>query len=283
MDVAKTELIRAHNPGPLTGPGTNTWIYGLGEVVIIDPGPLQQEHLERVVEVAEGMGRVTALICTHHHEDHVEGARELSRLTGAPLALFHTRAEALSDLPLHDGDRILAGQAELTVVHTPGHASDHICLHASRDAVLFTGDHVLSGTTSVIWPPDGDMDYYLTSLEKVAALTPRRLLPGHGDPIEDPASALGELIRHRLERETQVLELLRRGPARPDELVPELYAEYPREVWDAAARTVLAHCLRLERLGVLQRTPTAPGPEFALHLPALAKGWPEPSFPEGPR
>jgi glyoxylase-like metal-dependent hydrolase (beta-lactamase superfamily II) len=283
MDFAQTELIRAGNPGPLTGPGTNTWIHGRGEVVVIDPGPLQPEHLERVVEVAGRMGRITALICTHHHEDHVEGARELSRLTCAPLALFHTRAQAVSDLPLHDGDTVLAGEAELTVVHTPGHASDHICLHSASDGILFTGDHVLSGTTSVIWPPDGDMDDYLTSLEKVQRLGPRRLLPGHGDPVEDPATVLEELVRHRLAREAQVLALLRRGPASPPALVPELYAEYPRAVWDAAAKTVLAHCLRLEKLGLLEQSASAAGPEFALSARSRGTATIGPSHPGNPR
>ncbi len=264
MDSGQIVLCRAANPGPLTGPGTNTWVYGRGEVVVIDPGPLQEEHMDKIVAVAAQMGRVSALICTHHHEDHVEGARELSQRIGAPLALFHTRREAMSDLPLHDGDRVLAGQFELAVVHTPGHASDHICLYASRDGVMFTGDHVLSGTTSVIWPPDGDMDEYLTSLEKVLKLAPNRLLPGHGDPIDDPAPALRALLRHRLEREGQILEVLRRKPARPQDLVAELYAEYPREVWEAAAKTVLAHCLRLEKKGRLRRLPTASGPEFGL-------------------
>ncbi len=264
MKSGQFEMVRAANPGPLTGPGTNTWIYGWEEVVVIDPGPLQMEHLSRIVATAGRMGRITALVCTHHHEDHVEGARELSRLTGAPLALFHTRAQQLSDLPLHDGDRVLAGRCELSVVHTPGHASDHICLYAARDAILFTGDHVLAGTTSVIWPPDGDMDDYLTSLTRVNALPARMLLPGHGDPIADPKEAVRRLIDHRLEREGQILVALGRGPARPEQLVPHLYSEYPREVWAAAAKTVLAHCLRLEKLGRVWRQQTDAGPEFGL-------------------
>ncbi len=264
MAGGNIELVRAANPGPLTGAGTNTWIYGQDEVVVIDPGPLLEDHLDTVKRVAERRGRIAALICTHHHVDHVEGAQRLSELTAAPLALYHARAKGISDLPLHHGDRVLVGRSELSVIHTPGHASDHICLYSERDRVVFTGDHVLSGTTSVIWPPDGDMDDYLTSLELIRGLGPARLLPGHGDPIEDPASHLLDLADHRLEREAQVLEALRSGPARPEDLVPRLYADYPREVWEPAAKTVLAHCLRLEKLGKVRRLETPGGSEFEL-------------------
>lgn len=253
--MIETTLIRvgANNPGPLTGPGTNTWIFGQGEVVVIDPGPLMEDHLGKVAKTAASVGRVAAVICTHHHLDHREGADRLCQLTGAPLALFHTAADRPGQLPLYDGDRILAGTAELVALHTPGHARDHLCLLAERERVLFTGDHVLSGTTSMIWPPDGDMSAYMQSLERLLELAVDRLLPGHGEPITDPKVAVASLIAHRLEREAQVLGTLRGGPARPQELVPLLYASYPKDVWDAAAQTTLAHCLKLAAEGRLRQ------------------------------
>ena len=264
MDRASLTLVRAPNPGPLTGPGTNTWIFGLEESLVIDPGPLEEQHLQRVAEAACQVGRVAAVLCTHHHEDHRAGAERLCQLTGAPLALFHRRADRAGVLPLHDGDRILAGRAELVAIHTPGHASDHLCFLAERERLLFTGDHVLSGTTSVIWPPDGDMGQYLDSLGRIAELAVDHLLPGHGEPIDDPALAVAALIRHRRDRETQILEAFRPGPARPADLVPSLYQGYPEEVWSYATQTVLAHCLKLTDEGRLRRLGDGEDGAFAL-------------------
>lgn len=253
MNEAAVILVRANNPGPLTGPGTNTWIFGREEAVVIDPGPLMEDHLAEVASRAAEIGRVAAVICTHHHPDHREGADRLCQMTGAPLGLFQTAADRSGQLPICDGDRILAGTAELVAFHTPGHARDHICLLAERERVLFTGDHVLSGTTSVIWPPDGDMADYIRSLERIQKLAVDRLLPGHGEPIADPKAAVGSLIAHRRERESQVIDALGQGPARPQELVPILYVDYPRAVWAAAAQTTLAHCLKLAAEGRLRQ------------------------------
>ncbi|MHB1525425.1 MAG: MBL fold metallo-hydrolase [Candidatus Dormibacteria bacterium] len=253
MDQATVTLVRASNPGPLTGSGTNTWIFGLDETVVIDPGPLEEEHLQRVAETALRVGRVAAILCTHHHQDHRAGADRLAELTAAPLAVFYQRADRAGVLPLHDQDRILAGRSELVAVHTPGHTSDHLCFLAERERLLFTGDHVLSGTTSVIWPPDGDMAQYLASLRHVGELAVDRLLPGHGEPIDNPAEMVATLIGHRRAREEQILAALRPGPARPVDLVPTLYAGYRKEVWDFAAQTVLAHCLKLTGEGRLRQ------------------------------
>ncbi|NNM96509.1 MAG: MBL fold metallo-hydrolase [Candidatus Dormibacteraeota bacterium] len=263
MLTTSLTLVRAPNPGPLTGPGTNTWIFGLDEVVVIDPGPLDEEHLRRVVDAAAQVGRVAAVLCTHHHEDHQEGALRLTELTGAPLAVFHRRADRVGNLPLHDQDRILAGRTELVAIHTPGHSSDHLCFLAERERLLFTGDLVLSGTTSVIWPPDGDMGQYLDSLARVSELAVDRLLPGHGEPIDNPGAALETLIRHRQEREAEVLRAFRDGPRRPADLVPELYAGYPEEVLPYAGQTVLAHCLKLAAEGRLRPLGDGPDQVFA--------------------
>lgn len=249
------DRVLAPNPGPLTGPGTNTWLFGRGEVVVIDPGPLDQRHLEAVAQAASLRGGAGMVLCTHHHPDHREGADRLAEMLGAPLALYHHRAERAGELALEDGDRLLAGESWLEVIHTPGHSQDHLCFYAPEERVLFSGDHVLSGTTSVVWPPEGDMAAYLESLARVRELNSGWLLPGHGEPISEPRKAVEALIAHRLERERQVLEALGPAPLAPSQLVPGLYHGYPQEVLEFAAQTVLAHCLKLEREGRVERVP----------------------------
>ncbi|MGH7641902.1 MAG: MBL fold metallo-hydrolase [Candidatus Dormibacteria bacterium] len=250
---AEVVLVRAPNPGPLTGAGTNTWIYGRGETVVIDPGPNDEVHLQRVLETATRLGRVVLVACTHHHPDHMEGAARFCGLAEAPLALHFRQAVAPRTFPLHDGDQLLVGPGELVVIHTPGHASDHLCFFEESTRTLFTGDHVLQGTTSLVVPPDGDMEAYLDSLARVQRLRPSRLLPGHGEPIAAADSAIRELVAHRLQREAQILEVLQEGSASPDSIVSLLYASYPPAVLGMAAGTVLAHLLKLEHEGRVVR------------------------------
>ncbi len=252
---AEVERILAPNPGPLTGPGTNTWLFGRGEVVVIDPGPLDQAHLEAVARATRRRGGAAMVVCTHHHPDHREGADRLAEMLGTPLALYHRRTERAGELALEDGDRLLAGESWLEVVHTPGHSQDHLCLFAPRERALFSGDHVLSGTTSVIWPPEGDMAAYLVSLARVLDLDADWLLPGHGEPLMEPRKAVEELIAHRLERERQVLGAIGRDPVAPTQLVGGLYRGYHPDVLEFAAQTVLAHCLKLELEGRIERVP----------------------------
>ncbi|HEY6538988.1 MAG TPA: MBL fold metallo-hydrolase [Candidatus Dormibacteraeota bacterium] len=252
-DQVPVALVRATNPGPLTGPGTNTWIYGRDETVVIDPGPDDPRHLARVLEVANRQGRVVMVACTHHHRDHLEGAARLCQLAGAPLAVHHSLALGANTLPLHDQDRLLVGASELVAVHTPGHAADHLCFFAESSRTLFSGDHVLQGTTSLIVPPDGDMVAYLASLDRVLQLEPRRLCPGHGEPVEDAPAAIRDLIAHRLEREAQILRQLEDGPVDPDAVVARLYRTYPAAVLGMARGTVLAHLLKLEAEGRVRR------------------------------
>ncbi len=245
-------MLRAPNPGPLTGLGTNTWIYGAGESLVIDPGPADEAHLTQVVKAATRLGPVAAVACTHHHQDHVAGAARLCELTGAPLAVHHRRAQRPGELPLHDQDRLLVGSSELIAVHTPGHASDHLCFFDATERWLFTGDLVLQGTTSLVVPPDGDMTAYLHSLERILRLGPLHLLPGHGEALEDGDAAVRGLIQHRLRREAQILRQLRRGPATVSELVAPLYAAYPHPVLEMAAGTVHTHLIKLEREGLVR-------------------------------
>lgn len=257
------ELLRAPNPGPMTGSGTNTWVLGAGQSLVVDPGPDLLPHLERVARRAQDLGHLTAVVVTHHHLDHLEGAARLSAMTGAPIARHHLGAGG-GELPLHDGDRILLGSAELEVLETPGHARDHICLELLGQRLLFSGDLVLQGTTSLVRPPDGDMAAYLQSLERLLERGPSRLLPGHGEALEDGREAISQLVRHRLAREDQILRQLERGPASPAELVPGLYPAHPETLRSAAAGTVHAHLLKLERERRVRRLPGADPPRFEL-------------------
>jgi glyoxylase-like metal-dependent hydrolase (beta-lactamase superfamily II) len=252
-DAPEVLLVRAPNPGPLTGAGTNTWIYGQGETLVIDPGPADERHLQQVMDAAGRLGRVVMVACTHHHIDHLAGAARLCELAQVPLAVHFRRATDPRTLPIHDGDQLLVGGGGLVAIHTPGHASDHLCFFEESSRILFTGDHVLQGTTSLVVPPDGDMTEYLSSLDRVLKLGPSRLLPGHGEPIEAAETAITELIAHRLQREAQILEQLQSGPAGPDSLTPRLYASYPPEVLEMAAGTVLAHLQKLEQEGKVRR------------------------------
>ncbi len=253
--MAEISRLRADNPSRLTGNGTNTWIYGERELVVIDPGPDLPAHLERVAAEVRRRGRAAMVAVTHHHPDHREGAATMAAMLDVPIALYHEEALSAGTMPLRDGDRLLAGGGELTVLHTPGHASDHLCFWAERERVVFTGDHVLQGTTSVIAPPDGDMARYMRSLAGISRLGATRLLPGHGEPIEDAAAALRTLIAHREEREAQIVAELGSEPRTILELVNVLYSTYPPEVLDLAALTVHAHLIKLEREGRVSAQP----------------------------
>ncbi len=252
--------VLAPNPGPMTGPGTNTWLAGDDEITVIDPGPDDGGH-RRAILAAAGDGTIVRIACTHGHPDHREGAAALAAELGVGVAVFHTVAWGAGELALHDGDRLEVGRQALRVVHTPGHAPDHICLLAEDDGACFTGDHVLGGTTTVIDPPGGDMAGYLDSLERLRRLRPRTLLPGHGDILADPDSAIEAVLRHRAAREAQLLAALGPGPASPTQLVPLVYRGVETVLWPMAARTVLAHLLKLEGEGRVERVPAEPGGE----------------------
>jgi glyoxylase-like metal-dependent hydrolase (beta-lactamase superfamily II) len=243
----------------MTGPGTNTYLLGTDEVAVIDPGPDDAGHLASVLAAVNG--KVAFVLVTHHHNDHAPLARALATATDAPLLGFGLKGRFEPDRHLVDGERLVLEGFSLLVLHTPGHASDHCCFLASaaypaasdewRTPLLFTGDHVMSGSTVVIAPPDGDMTRYLESLRRL--LEPSSgtfsIAPGHGDLIEDGPGRVESYLEHRLEREEMVAAALSQGPATASELVPRIYHRLSPALSGAAASSVWAHLRRLRELG----------------------------------
>ncbi len=232
--------ITAPNPSVMTGSGTNTYLVGRGEVTVIDPGPDDARHTHAILG-ALGGERIGRILLTHAHPDHAPGAVPLARQTGAPVLAFRQ--------PLLGGEILAGGAATIEVLHTPGHSSDHLCFFLQEEQALFSGDLVMSGSTVVIAPPEGDMAAYLQSLERLRRRPIARIYPGHGDVIDAPGAMLDEYIAHRLMRERQVLDALRDGPARIPALVHRIYAEVPQTLHSWAALSVYAHLLKLKAEG----------------------------------
>jgi glyoxylase-like metal-dependent hydrolase (beta-lactamase superfamily II) len=254
-----TRIVRvlAPNPGPFTLEGTNTWIVGERPSVVIDPGPDDSGHILAVLDEAEP---IEAILLTHLHPDHADGAARLADASGAPLLAF---APVPDGRRLADEEIVEAGQVRLRVVHTPGHTSDHVCF--DLDGKMFTGDTVLGRGTSVIDPPEGDLAAYLRSLERLRALEPTTIYPGHGPVIFTPRGRLDFYLRHRLDREGQIVEALGSGSRTASELARAIYAdEVAEDLLPAAARSVLAHLLKLEREGRVARTGRHRDERFAL-------------------
>ena len=240
--------ILAPNPGVMTGPGTNTYLVGIDEIVVVDPGPDDPEHLDAIVGC--GGDRIRWIAVTHTHPDHAPGAAGLAERTGAEVLGFSRKDGFKPDRRLADGDTIEATEFRLRAVHTPGHASNHLCYLVEEERMLLTGDHVMEGSTVVIRPPDGDMGDYLDSLRKVRELRLRSIGPGHGRVIEDPRGLLDWYIAHRLERESQVHAALSElGTAKVDDLVPVVYDEVAPELHPVARYSLWAHLLKLAAEG----------------------------------
>jgi glyoxylase-like metal-dependent hydrolase (beta-lactamase superfamily II) len=241
--TSRATCVLAPNPGPLTLEGTNTWLLmepGSPQCVVVDPGPLDEQHLQQVLEVVAGRGaRVCLTLLTHGHPDHAESGRRFGELTGAPV-----RAIGVGHDGLGDGDRLTAGGLDLLVVATPGHTSDSLSFLVAAENALLTGDTILGrGTAMVAWP-DGELAAYLTSLQRIEAMTGARevtqILPGHGPTVADPAAVVRYYLDHRSERLEQVRAavVLRGGDV--DGVVETVYADVPRELWPAARLSVLA-------------------------------------------
>jgi glyoxylase-like metal-dependent hydrolase (beta-lactamase superfamily II) len=253
--IATPTRVLAPNPSVFTGKGTNTYLLGDASVVCIDPGPDDDSHLAAILGAAAARdGRITTILLTHSHPDHRPLALRLHKETGAAVHCFDPTAGSEHAQALSDGDVIRRGGLELITVHTPGHTRDHLCFLDPVTRTLFTGDHILNGTTSVVHPGEGDMSDYMDSLRRVKALQPRTILPGHGERVEDAGALIDEYITHRLEREAQVVAAAQgRAAFTPMELVPTLYAGYPVDVYPLAAWTVQAHLDKLVRDGRIDR------------------------------
>lgn len=254
--------VLAPNPSPFTFTGTQTHIVGRGEVAVIDPGPNLPEHIEALLAATVGE-RVVAIVCTHTHRDHSPGTRLLKRATGAPIigcAPLAVMDEAedesfdpdyLPDRLLADGEMLDGPGWSLESVATPGHTSNHLCFALKESRALFSGDHVMGWSTSIVSPPDGDMGAYVASLEKLLTREEAVYYPAHGPAVEDPRKLVRGLILHRKQREAGILAQVEAGQESIAAIVANLYQAVDPRLHGAAARSVLAHLIALEARGLV--------------------------------
>lgn len=276
----------ASNPSPLTGNGTNTWILGATDLVVIDPGPDDLAHLKAILDSVGPGQRISHIVVTHAHLDHSALASRLSARTTAPVHAFGSATDGRSslmarlapglpdhgegldkafttDIRLSDGQTLSGPDWTLEAIHTPGHLGNHLCL--ALGDTLFSGDHVMGWSTSIVSPPDGDMGAYMASLYRLTGRQWSRFLPGHGDPIETPGQRLHDLITHRQTREAQILSALADGPTRISDLTARVYRDIPSHLLPAAERNVLAHLIDLASRNHVSAEPALhPAASFAL-------------------
>lgn len=239
----------AANPGPMTYHGTNTWLLeGADGFCVIDPGPDDAAHVAAIM--AASGGKVSRILLTHTHPDHVGAAAALARASGAPIAGYHAPwlAGFTPDIALRGGE-VICGLAAL---HTPGHASDHLCF-ARADGALFSGDHVMSWNTSIVSPPDGDMAAYMDGLRLLLTRQDRIYFCGHGPVLAEPQALVRALLIHRIQREAAVADCLGTAAIAVSGIVDRLYAEIDPRLKPAAARSVLAHLHKLRQEGRAQQ------------------------------
>lgn len=254
----------APNPSPFTFTGTQVHLLGERELVVIDPGPDDAAHIAALVSAIAGR-RVVAIACTHTHRDHSPASRPLQVVTGAPIvgcaplapaAIGPTGdasfdADYAPDRVLADGESVEFEDRRLIALATPGHTSNHLCF--ALDDVLFTGDHVMGWSTTVVVPPDGDMNDYMVSLDKLRVRNDRIYFPGHGPPVIKPQQLVRGMIGHRLQRERQILRLVENAPATIPAIVAAAYPGLDPRLVPAAAGSVLAHLLDLQRRALVRR------------------------------
>lgn len=264
--------VLARNPGPFTFKGTGVYIVGVDDVAVIDPGPDIPEHVAALKRCLEGK-RVSHILLTHTHSDHSPAAEPLKQWSGARTFAFgpHGSGKAeegarveeggdmafVPDERVRDGDVIEGAGFTIECVFTPGHTSNHMCFALREESALFTGDHVMGWSTTVVTPPDGDMRAYMASLHKLQARRDAILWPTHGGPVRDPKPFLQAYVDHRLEREAQILACLREGIATIPEMVARMYADVDKRLHPAASRSVLAHLIQLTEEGRAVAEPAA--------------------------
>lgn len=255
----------APNPGPFTFTGTCSYIVGRGEVAIVDPGPDASSHIEALLDAVRGE-TVRYILVTHTHRDHSPAARALKEACGAIVAgcrahladpagsgldAAHDRSYA-PDLVLREGDRLSLDDVEIEALETPGHTANHLCFALAAEKALFTGDHVMGWSTTVVAPPDGSMRAYLSSIERLRRRDDAILWPGHGDPVRDPLRFLRALLHHRRARETAIVERLAAGDDSVAAIVARLYERVDKRLHRAAALNVLAHLEDLIERGLVE-------------------------------
>jgi glyoxylase-like metal-dependent hydrolase (beta-lactamase superfamily II)/8-oxo-dGTP pyrophosphatase MutT (NUDIX family) len=259
------QRLTAPNPGVMTGPGTNSYLVGEAATgyIVIDPGPADADHLQRLWLAASGDIRM--IVCTHSHADHSPGALPLQALCAARPPILglpsaptaRANSHFVPDRPLAHGERLRLGQADSThtllVLHTPGHAANHVCLVLLEDGLLFSGDHILNGSTTVVDPPDGDMNDYLASLDLLSAACEEHqiefILPAHGYVLDQASQAIARLRAHRLQREAKILSVMQANPnGTMDDWVAQAYDDVDARIWPVAKRSLLAHVQRIESM-----------------------------------
>ena len=257
----------APNPSPMTSTGTNTYILGRKELLIIDPGPNSEAHLRNIMEVIPNNTKVTHILITHSHLDHSGLAPKLSKILNAPTLAFGTALDGLSndmkrickmgltsetfgidtefvpDHFLEDKEKISSLEWEVVAHHTPGHLSNHICYQYLDK--LFTGDHIMEWSTSVISPPEGDVSQFINSCEKIYNLHCEKFYPGHGIPVENPSERIAELIEHRKKREIEILNFLKNRQATISQITRYIYLNIDQNLLSVASRNVKAHLIDL--------------------------------------
>lgn len=265
--VELSPLIRricARNPNPFTFHGTGTYIIGRGDVAVVDPGPLIDEHVEAIKTALKGE-RVTHILITHTHNDHSPAAAPLKAATGAKTYGFGPHGAGKKhegidveeggdmdfrpDVVVQDGDTIKGNGWTVDALYTPGHTSNHICFALREEKAFFSGDHVMGWSTTVIAPPDGDMAQYFASLEKLTRRDDQVFYPTHGNPIRHPQAFVTALIEHRHARERQIAECLKRGLTTIQEMVAVIYSEVDKKLHPAASMSVLAHLQHMVATG----------------------------------
>jgi glyoxylase-like metal-dependent hydrolase (beta-lactamase superfamily II) len=256
----------ARNPSPFTHVGSGTYLVGHGRVAVIDPGPLQEEHVDALLAaLAERGEEVAHILVTHTHLDHSGAAPLLAARTGAKTFGFGPHAQGRHqpedvveagadwtfrpDLTLLEGDTVEGPDYALTALHTPGHCSNHLCFSLGHGKTLFTGDHVMGWSTSVIAPPDGNVNDYMRNLERLLTRDDAQYLPTHGPAITDPKPLVAAYVQHRREREAQLVACLKQGVRRIPDAVERMYTDVPKYLHPAAARSVFAHVLSLYEQG----------------------------------
>ena len=257
----------AQNPSPFTLYGTGTYILGRGEVAVIDPGPADPEHINAILQAVEGE-KITHILITHTHMDHSPGCKILQQQCDAQSYAYGPHGagklesgvvveeggdmEFEPDNLVKDGDVLQFGAFSAECVYTPGHTSNHMCFALQQEQALFTGDHVMGWSTSIISPPDGDMAAYMASLELLLQRDDKVYWPTHGPAIEQPKAHVQAFIEHRREREEQILQCLDRGISHIQDMVPVMYTDTPEFMYPAAARSVMAAVEYLVSIGKIQ-------------------------------